>query len=198
MTDSANATVSDIQKEADGWSFTVLEKALPFPVDGRSQELLKHVPVEHTLNQEIVQIKALPTGNHTLMIDGAPVATQTAQQWATGVNLAFNDTTPQFKQAKKVAELNEQRRRAEVRLRGYACVRWFLRHRRVDPDDLEAIKTYAETKMGKTGYYESKVPTYLKQWPNRQEVIAKVAALEQQALQARKPVPHKYHIRPDH
>ena len=196
VTDSSNATVSDIKKEADGWSFTVLEKALPFPIDSRAQELLEHVPVEHTLNREIVQFKGLPIGNHTLTIDGVPVATHTAQQWATGVNLAFNDATPQVKQAKKVAELNEKRHKAEVRLRGYACVRWFLRHRRVDPDDLEAIKTYAETKMGKTGYYESKVPTYLKEWPNRQEVIAEVAAFEQQALQARTPIPHRYQIRP--
>ena len=32
--------------------------------------------------------------------------------------------------------------------------------------------------MNKTGYYESQVPTYLKEWERRKEVVARVAALE--------------------
>ena len=142
-------------------------------------------------------VTGLAKGPHILWIDGAAVASHTAAEWAAGVNLAFNPAAPQVKQAAKVAEINEKRRRTEVRLRGYACVRWFLRHRRVDPDDLAAVKTYAETKMAKTGYYEGQVPTYLKEWERRDEVVAQVAALENEALGARIPVPHEYEIRPE-
>ncbi len=192
---TSDATVSDIRRKAGGWTFTVLEKALPYPVDEAARELLDVIPLEKSLNQEIVKITGLAQGSHALSIDGAAVARHTAAEWADGVNLAFNPATPQVKQAEKVAKLNEERRRTEVRLRGYACVRWFLRHRRVDPDDLAAVKTYAETKMNKTGYYESHVPTYLKEWERRAEVIAKVAALEKETLRARKPIPHVYEIR---
>ena len=179
---SANATVSDVRREGDGWKFTVLEKALPYPVDAQAREMLDAIPLEKELNQEIVRIQGLAKGSHALLIDGERVACHTAAEWSDGVNLAFNRAAPQVKQAEKVAEINETRRRTEVRLRGYACVRWFLRHRRVDPDDLVAVKTFAETKMAKTGYYEGQVPTYLKEWQQRDNVVAQVAALEQNAL----------------
>ena len=70
-------------------------------------------------------------------------------------------------------------------------------HRRIDPDDLAAVKEYAETKMSKTGYYEGHVPTYLAEWERRGEVVAQVAALEKEALRARIPVPHEYEIQPE-
>ncbi len=196
VTKAVNAKVSEIQRQGDGWSFTVLEKALPYPVDEEAREMLDVIPLEKTLNQEVLQIQGLPSGSHVLLIDGTPVASHTAADWANGVNLAFNPAAPQVKQAKKVAELNETRRQTEVRLRGYASVRWFLRHRKIDPDDLAAVKTYSETKMNKSGYYEGKVPTYLKEWEQHHEVVAQVAAQEKEALLARIPVPHKYEIRP--
>jgi len=192
---AANATVSDVRRNGEGWTFTVLEKALPYPVDAQAREMLDAIPLEKCLNQETVQVKGLAKGPHVLLIDGGAVACHRAAEWASGVNLAFNRAAPQVKQAEKVAEINEKRRRTEVRLRGYACVRWFLRHRRVDPDDMTAVKSYAETKMAKTGYYEGQVPTYLKEWERRDEVVAQVAALEQEALHARIPVPHEYEIR---
>ena len=194
VVEAANATVSDVRSKGDGWSFTVLEKALPYPVDDQAEAILEDVPLEKDLNQEIVQIRGLPKGSHVLLIDGVKVACHTAAEWAAGVNLAFNEAAPQVQQARKVAKLNEQRRLAEVRLRGYACVRWFLRHRRIDPDDLAAVKEYAETRMEKTGYYQAKVPTYLEEWPRRQKVIAEVAGLEEEALAARRPVAHEYEV----
>ena len=95
-----------------------------------------------------------------------------------------------------MARINEVRRSTETVLRNHAAVRWFLRHRKVDPDDLEAVRVYAETKMAKTGYYEGKVPEYLKAWGRRGEVIEKVADLERQAWAARKPVPHLFAVVP--
>ncbi len=197
VVEAANATVSDVRRKGDGWTFTVLEKALPYPVDAQAHAMLDAIPLEKSLNQETVKVTGLAKGPHVLLIDGAAVACHTAAEWANGINLAFNQAAPQVKQAAKVAEISERRRRTEVRLRGYACVRWFLRHRRVDPDDLMAVNTYAETKMAKTGYYERQVPTYLKEWERRDEVVAQVAALEKEALRARRPVPHEYEIRPE-
>jgi len=193
---SENATVTGLEKRDGGWSFTVLEQALPFPVDPAARPLLAWVPIERELNQEILTVRGLAPGRYELRIDGAAVGQFDAGALAKGVNLAFNDATPQARQARAVAQLNEARRSTETVLRNHAAVRWFLRHRKVDPDDLAAVRIYAETKMGKTGYYESKVPEYLKAWERRGEVIEKVADLDRQARAARKPVPHLFAVVP--
>jgi len=193
---SENATVTGLEKRGGGWSFTVLEQALPFPVDPAARPLLAWVPIERELNQEVLTVRGLAPGQYELRIDGAAVGQFDAEALAKGVNLAFNDATPQARQARAVAQLNEARRSTETVLRNHAAVRWFLRHRKVDPDDLAAVRIYAETKMGKTGYYESKVPEYLKAWERRGEVIEKVADLDRQARAARKPVPHLFAVVP--
>jgi len=193
---SENATVTGLEKRDGGWSFTVLEQALPFPVDPAARPLLAWVPIERELNQEVLTVRGLAPGQYELRIDGAAVGQFDAEALAKGVNLAFNDATPQARQARAVAQLNEARRSTETVLRNHAAVRWFLRHRKVDPDDLAAVRVYAETKMGKTGYYESKVPEYLKAWERRGEVIEKVADLDRQARAACKPVPHLFAVVP--
>jgi len=66
----------------------------------------------------------------------------------------------------------------------------------VNPDDLAAVKNFADTKMSKTGFYEGKVADYLTSWPKRGEVSAKVSALEQQLFAARQPVAHATVVRP--
>jgi len=193
---SENATVTGLEKRDGGWSFTVLEQALPFPVDPAARPLLAWVPIERELNQEVLTVRGLAPGRYELRIDGAAVGQFDAEALAKGVNLASNDATPQVRQARAVAQLNEARRSTETVLRNHAAVRWFLRHRKVDPDDLAAVRVYAETKMGKTGYYESKVPEYLKAWERRGEVIEKVADLDRQARAACKPVPHLFAVIP--
>lgn len=193
---SDNATVTGLEKKDNAWHFTVLEKALPFPVDPAARPLLERVPFERDLNQELLSVRGLAAGVYEVAIDGGAIGRYSAEALAQGINLAFNEAAPQVKQARVVAKLNESRRAAETALRNYAAVRWFLRHRKIDPDDMAAVKEYAETKMNKTGYYEGKVPDYLNKWEYRSEVVANVADWEQQALKARIPVAHTYVVRP--
>ncbi len=191
-----NASVTAVEKKGDALSFSVLEQALPFPIDDASEPILSLLPIEQDLDREILQVRGLTSGTYELRIDGASVGRYAADALAQGINLALNASTPQVKQAKDVARLNEARRSTETRLRDYAAVRWFLRHRRVNPDDLAEVKAFAETKMSKTGYYEGKVPAYLDNWEKRNEVVDQVASLESQALAARKPVAHVYTLQP--
>lgn len=195
-TEVANATVTAVARKGEGWTFTVLEKALPYPVDPRLADMLEKLPVERELNQETVRFKGLAAGEHELLVDGNPVACHTAAEWAEGINLAFNQAAPQVRQAAAVAAVNEKRRVTETKLRDYAVARWFLRNRRIDPDDPAAVAEFAETKMAKTGYYEGQVELYRQEWAQRDQVIARVAALEQEALRARIPVSREYEIRP--
>jgi lysophospholipase L1-like esterase len=196
VAESDNATVTEVAKKEGAWGFTVLEKALPFPVDEGAKTLLAQLPIEQDLDQETVAVKGLTADKNDLLIDGTVVGQYTADELSKGINLALNASTPQYKQALAVAKLNESRRATESMLRNYAAVRWFLKHRQVNPDDLDAVKVFAETKMNKTGYYEGQVGHYLTNWSKRGEVTAKVAGLEQQLFAARKPVAHVYVVRP--
>lgn len=191
---SVNAEVTAVAKKDGGVAFTVLEKALPFPVDPGAKALLALLPIEEELNQEILAVTGLAAGKYELRIDGVAAGQYTSEALAKGVNLAFNEATPQFRQAQAVARLNEARRQTETKLRNYAAVRWFLRIRKVDPDDLAAVKVFAETKMSKTGYFEAQVPAYLEKWSARGEIVAHVAQQEQALFAARKPVPHGYEV----
>ena len=196
VAECANAAVSGLAKTGSGWSFHVLEQALPFPVDEAAQPVLPLLPIEQELNQEILAVKGLAAATFELRIDGVAVGRYTADEWSKGVNLALNPLAPQVRQAREVAQVNEARRAAETVLRDFAAVRWFLKHRQVNPDDLAALQTFVDTKMSKTGYYESKVPHYMKNWAKRGECADKVAALERQALELRKPVAHVYTLSP--
>ncbi len=189
---SQDAEVSQVKSDPGSWMFTVKEDALPWPIDESARSLLELLPLEEELNREIVRVTGLGKGDYVLKIDDAEVATHSAEEWARGINLALNSATPQSKQAAAVAKIDEQRRVEEVRLRGYACVRWFMGHQRVDPDDLDAVSAFLKSKEGETGYYLSHVPAYLEEWGSRGEVVSKVLDLEKAAQEASVPVSHEY------
>ena len=110
VTESANATVSGVVAKDGGCGFTVLEKALPFPVDDAAKPILAFLPIEQELDQEIVAVTGLTSSSYELLIDGAAVGRHTSEEWAKGINLACNAAAPQVKQAQAVSKLNETRR----------------------------------------------------------------------------------------
>lgn len=191
-----NAVVSDLKKAEDGTlTCSILEKALPFPMDPASYPVLEQLPIVQDLNQERFAVKGLAAGSYELLIDGTSVGSWSADELAAGINLAMNEKTPQFQQAQKVRELGTARRDTECVLRNYAAVRWYLR-RHVNPDDLPAVKVFYDEKIpNRTGYFESKVPGYLENWPNRGEVQEKLAAQTEELLKLRVPTAHQYEIR---
>ena len=97
-----NCEVSEVRKEANGISFTVLEHALPFPVDDGARPALAWVPFTKEFNQETLLVRGLNAGAFELSIDGKPVRKFTAAELADGVNLAEEIHTPQHQQAVEV------------------------------------------------------------------------------------------------
>ncbi len=109
---------------ADGTlSFTCLEKALPFPLDGANEKALELVPFTADLNQETLQISGLPRGGYQVLIDGGPALATTAAALEAGINLATNTGTPQYRQAQAVQRLLAERAVVEGRkLRTFAQI----------------------------------------------------------------------------
>ncbi len=194
---SANAEVTGVAKRGGVIAFTVSEKALPFPIDPAAKPLLALVPVVKDLNQETLAVTGLPVGNYELKIDGEEVAQHASDEWARGVNLAELDATPQMKQARRVAQLNEQRRNAEAQ----ACSllntrRWMQSHYKVNVEDPAAVQAHYDHFTDKKEYSAAMALNYIKNWPKYGDLRKQVEALEHDISAARAPVPHTYELVP--
>jgi lysophospholipase L1-like esterase len=195
--ESLNAKVTKVTKQDGGVAFTVLGKALPFPIDPAAKPVLGLLPIEKDLNQELLVVSGLAEGTYEVRIDGAVVARHTASELAKGINLAFNEATPQFKQAQSVARHNEQRRGAESQ----ACSlmntrRWMQNHYKVNVDDPAAVQAHYDHFTDKKEYNAGMTLNYIKNWSKHGDLLKQVAAHEKDALVARAPVPHTYAVVP--
>ena len=195
--ESINAEVTDIAKKDGGLAFTVLAKALPFPTDPAAKPLLELLPIEKELNQELLLVTGLAAGAYELRIDGAAAGRYAADELAKGVNLAFNEATPQARQARRVSQLNEQRRNAESQ----ACSllntrRWMQSHYKINVEDPAAVQAHYDSFKDKTEYSAAMALNYIKQWSKYGELRKQVESLEKEALESRRPAPHAYAVVP--
>jgi len=195
--ESVNAEVTSFAKKDGGVAFTVLEKALPFPVDPAAKPVLALLPIEKELNQELLSVAGLAAGTYELKIDGCVVGRFAAEELAKGVNLAFNEATPQFKQAQSLFGRNEQRRDAEAQ----ACSlmntrRWMQSYYKINVEDPAAVQAHYDSFKDKAEYSAAMALNYIKRWPQYSELLKKVAELEKDVLANRAPVPHAYAVVP--
>lgn len=196
-TENVNAKVTAVAKEDGGVAFTVLKKALPFPVDPATKSLLGLLPIETDLNQELLAVTGLANGLYEVQIDGVAVGRYTAKELARGINLAFNEATPQFKQAHTVARHNAQRRNAEAQ----ACSllntrRWMQSYYKVNVDDPAAVRAHYEHFEDKTVYSAVMALRYINKWSQYSELRKQAAAHEEDALASRTPLPHTFAVVP--
>lgn len=107
---SENTTVSDVSFTG-GVAWTQLDRALPMPVDLADSEMALAVNssgFEEMLNRQMVRVRGLKAGKHTLYVDGDVAGTYTEKELADGVNLALVKT-PMWAQAMRVHQLTLRR-----------------------------------------------------------------------------------------
>ena len=190
-----DAEVTAVARKEGGVSFTLLAKALPFPTDPAAKAVLELLPIAKDLNQEMVSVRGLVAGHYELKIDGAVVGRYSAQDLEHGINLAFNEATPQFKQAQTVARSNARRRDVESQ----ACSllntrRWMQSHYKINPDEPAGVQAHYDSFKDKTEYNAVMALNYIKKWPQYGELRKQVTAHEQEALASRQPVAHTYEV----
>ena len=190
------ATVSGFKKEGGRLSFQIHATALPFPIAPSARCLLDKLPIEQDLNLERLTVKGLPAGHYTLTIDGIKIADYAPDQLAAGITLGFNEKTPQYRQAMQVFQSNYTRHRTEQKLRNYAAVRWFLGHRHIAPDNLEAVRAYWNSLDGekKKEWYERQIPAYLREWPTHETVVRSLEKQDRNLRSLAQPKPHLYDL----
>lgn len=196
-TESVNAEVTAVEQKQGGVAFTVMENALPFPVDPAARPVLELLPIEKDLNQELLSVTGLADGFYEVRIDGTVVGRHAAADLARGINLAFVAATPQYKQAQSVARHNEQRRNAESQ----ACSllntrRWMQSRYKINVDDPVAVQTHYDGFKDKSEYSAAMALNYIKKWSQYEALRKEVTTHEMDALADRRPVPHAYAIVP--
>lgn len=203
LNEQAPAGLTELKAAPDGVSFTLLEEALPFPVEDSAKRALELVPFEADLDQEVLQLKGLKAGPWRLSIDDEAVAVYPAEALAEGVNLALNAKTPMYRQALEVAAANEQRHGLEVRLRNQARVRMLLERAKVDAADEPAVRAYFDQFLGRYPadsathrYYSAQFDGYLKALPELDSIKGEIETLTQQLWQINQPKPHRFELKP--
>ena len=205
VAESRNAEVSALKANADGVRFSSLEKALPFPIPSGSEEALELVPFIKELNQETLSVRGLNKGTYILTIDDVAVGEYTEDALKKGINLATNKLTPQYKQAKSIAEANAKRHALGSRkLRSFVHTEIYLKSQKnLDLNDFEAIKTNLNARVAKmkeqglsyAGYYEGQTKLYIKEKPKEAEYIRQIKEASETMNANKVPVKHQFVIK---
>jgi lysophospholipase L1-like esterase len=118
--ETSGCQVSDVEKAADGVSFTRLDGGLPFNSGLFYALNFAYVPVHQELNGYTLAVRGLPAGKYSLTVDGRGVSAYTAAQLAGGVNIASVTTSawapggPWDAQASLVKSLTDSRHSAQT------------------------------------------------------------------------------------
>jgi lysophospholipase L1-like esterase len=105
-----NTKVEALQSTPDGLQWIQTDGALPLPLDPADPmtKFLLGISDIARLDQQILQVDSLPTGNYELAIDGKPIGTFSQDELGHGVNIALYPT-PMLSQARDI-EWHQQRR----------------------------------------------------------------------------------------
>jgi lysophospholipase L1-like esterase len=155
-----NCSVTNIRSAQDKLSFDYKSKSLPFPIDSiarvwenpqKQSDALAVIPFTEEFNKEMLTVTGLKTnGNYNLSIGGESIGQWTGAQFSKGINLALISNTPQYKQAKQVADLSLQYHELERKLRSYYWLQFnYFKKRGMMFQDTEAALDSVNTAASK-------------------------------------------------
>ncbi|SIO52469.1 SGNH/GDSL hydrolase family protein [Chitinophaga niabensis] len=192
---SANCVISDLKRDRSTISFTVLEKALPFPVREDQQKALELVPFTDNLNRDIVQFNYLDPGNYVLQIDDVEIGKYFSGELQRGLNLALVPNSPQYQQALKVQALYQKHWKLEGQMRLLRLMEY--RHLNVvkGKEKLENVQHYFDTALVKkpdTDGMKKNFIQYLKDKPKEAEIMQALKGSLDSLPLLNKTVAHKF------
>ncbi len=200
---AVRSTASNVRAQGPGLAFTWSERALPFPIDPDCLPALDWVPVNAQLNQEVLQIAKLKPGRYVLSIDGVEIKTYTADELASGVNLAEETKTPEYQQAIEVLHLMNQRTKlVSTMLRSLAHVEHQSAPDLAHPITLEQMKPYLERRLERfkinppAASTLREVERYGTIKIHEAESVAESTRLVEQARRVATPRPHEFALMP--
>ncbi len=123
-----NTTIAAIQNKNNALSFSYLAKsARVFFNPQKEYKALNIIPFIKEFDEEMFTIKGLDANkNYSLKIDGRLITNFSGASLGEGINVAILSNTPQYQQAKKVAELQLKRKNLEDKMRAFYFISYDL------------------------------------------------------------------------
>ena len=157
------------------------------------QSVNELIPLAEELNQEVLTFYPPQDGEWLLKIDGRDIVKASEKKWIKGINIAFNEKTPQFEQAQRVAEANKTFRDLVRSVQStWKGQENFIRHE---------LKKRAEDPMARAELIAGLPPNRQKQFSFILENWDHKAELEEKAIEGgaeirklAKPCPHRYEL----
>lgn len=177
------ATLADVQGDANSVSFTVTAESLPWVLPENAQLGVKLTSLGHRCSRESLQVTGLPQGKYNLSIDGTSVGTFTDVQLGQRIELQGNSKTPQYQQARQVAELNKQRNEGPI---GELRTEW-LKFQRYSREKRNSANPNAAAKLE---------PEIAKLGERVTAINAKAKELEDKIFEINTPQPRRYELKP--
>jgi len=199
-----NATVKELTARNNQLTFTLIEKALPYPVDKEQEPALALVPFNDELNREMLKVSGLAPGEYQLSIDGEAVRRFKSEELATGVNLALEKNTPQARQAAGVLELVKAWCKQVQEVRMIPTFEFWNMGDVPHPITLESVRGRVEADMARVAeqikgdpkeqYKVDNYARYLKNKSSEADGIAKLGEMAEKIRVAARPQPHAYKL----
>ncbi len=198
---SVNVTVSDLSYRKEAISFKAREGALPFPVSAEAAPALDLIPFSDEFNQELLRVADLPPGRFDLFIDGEKIGTYPAEEFRSGLNLSFIQTTPQYRQAVAVRDLLDEYRREESYLRTIKTVE--IHHLPSDLQDttLAVQEAFLNKRFGESyanspsaARYQQQFRLYSVNKPRQKEIGERLSEILELVAKSGRPREHTYKI----
>lgn len=190
--------IRDLRRDGAAVTWTSTSASLPFPLPREAGPAVEWTSFVQELNQEMLTVSGLAAGRWTLLIDQQAVATESAETWASGVDLASLPRTPALQQAREVARLLMERRKRMASLRAIAYVEHVTPGATL-PTTLDAILPFVEARVAKMGpnhHYTRQATTYRTVKPQQETLASEAEDFSRQADAAALPVAHVFRLEP--
>jgi hypothetical protein len=115
--ENTNCSVGALQAADGKVSFDYLPRSLPLPVNDEYRRGEKVIPITESLNREMFAVQGLAPGRYALLLNRQNAGEFTAEELASGVNIATLDANPGQRRAKAVDALIQERAGQEGRIR---------------------------------------------------------------------------------
>lgn len=197
VSETINCEVKIKSSKKNKIEFECIENALPFPVRKAAIPALSLVPFVEDLNQEVLQVGDLESGNYDLLIDQIHVGSYTSFQLEKGINLAGDTLTPQYRQSLRVMDLCNEYRTIGSNLRNIAYIEFKnLDEYKGKITDFEALKAFLNEKMEKTAnaWIRSNFEQYQVNKPKQAYYEAQLEEIRNKIYQTNIPASHTFEL----
>jgi endoglucanase len=190
-----NCDLINVNSSKNRYSFSIKEKALPFPIISQQESALQLVPFQKEFNQQYFRITDLPNGKYTLSIDTIFIGLFSAEDLEHGINLATYRNTPQYQQSMKLRNILTDLWIQESNLRNIKFIEYNSDYIKcIDKSSLEAVKNCLMPvfKLKSTEYYSNQLIKYLLNKPFEKKITEISIMLRKQAYKISQPKKHIY------